>query len=66
MQGFGFLSAILDEGKLKAGYYYYGSAAIISRDLFWIKIVVWNYLQTDSVIILAIRFAVFVNWNRDV
>ena len=34
---------------------------LISRDLFGIKIVVWNYLQTDSVIILAIRFAVFVN-----
>ena len=31
MQGFGFLSVILDEAKLKAGYYmyYYGSAAII-------------------------------------
>ena len=30
MQGFGFLSAILDEAKLKAGYYYgWGSAAII-------------------------------------
>ena len=29
--------------------------------MFWIKIVVWNYLQTDNVIILAIRFAVFVN-----
>ena len=25
------------------------------------KIVVWNYFQTDSVIILAIRFAVFIN-----
>ena len=29
MQGFGFLSAIFDEAKLKASYYYYGSAAII-------------------------------------
>ena len=34
---------------------------LISRDLIWIKIVVWNYLQIDSVIILAIWFAVFVN-----
>ena len=32
-----------------------------AKNLFWIKIVVWNYLQTDSVIILAIPFAVFVN-----
>ena len=29
MQGFGFVSAILDEAKLMAMYYYYGSAAII-------------------------------------
>ena len=29
MQGFGFVSAILDEAKLMALYYYYGSAAII-------------------------------------
>ena len=29
MQGFGFLSAIFDEAKLKASYYYSGSAAII-------------------------------------
>ena len=29
MQGFGLLSAIFDEAKLKASYYYYGSAAII-------------------------------------
>ena len=29
MQGFGFLSAILDEAKLKAGYFCYGSAAVI-------------------------------------
>ena len=34
MQGFGFLSAIFDEAKLKASYYYYGSAAIIqSREI---------------------------------
>ena len=29
MQGFGFVSAILDEAKLMAMYYYYGIAAII-------------------------------------
>ena len=29
MQGFGFVSAILDEAKLMAIYFYYGSAAII-------------------------------------
>ena len=29
MQGFGFVSATLDEAKLMALYYYYGSAAII-------------------------------------
>ena len=34
---------------------------LISRDLIWIKIVVRNYLQTDNVIILVIRFAVFIN-----
>ena len=34
---------------------------LISRDLIWIKSVVWNCLQTYSVIILAIRFAVFIN-----
>ena len=34
---------------------------LISRDLIWIMIVVWNYLPTESVIILAIRFAVFIN-----
>ena len=34
---------------------------LISRDLIWIKIVVWNYLQTESVIILAIRLAVVIN-----
>ena len=34
---------------------------LISQDLFWIKVVIWNYLQTDSVTILAILCAVFVN-----
>ena len=34
---------------------------LISRDLIWIEIVIWNYLQTKSVIISAIRFAVFIN-----
>ena len=36
---------------------------LISRDLIWIKVVVtvWNYLQTESVIILAIPFAFFIN-----
>ena len=34
---------------------------LISRDLIWIMIIVWNYLQTKSVIISAIRFAVFIN-----
>ena len=34
---------------------------LISRDLIWIKIVVWNYLQTKSVIISAIQFVVFIN-----
>ena len=34
---------------------------LISRDLIWIKIVVWNYLQTKSVIVSAIRFVVFIN-----
>ena len=29
MQGFGFLSAIFDEAKLKTSYYFYGNAAII-------------------------------------
>ena len=29
VQGFGFLSAILDEAKLKAGYYYGGGSAAI-------------------------------------
>ena len=29
MQGFGFVSAILDEAELMAMYYYYWSAAII-------------------------------------
>ena len=35
--------------------------SFISRDLIWIKIVLWNYLQTESVIILAIPFAFFIN-----
>ena len=34
---------------------------LISWDLICIKSVVSNYLQTDSVIILAIQFAVFIN-----
>ena len=34
---------------------------LISWDLTWMKIAVWNYLQTKSVIISAIRFAVFIN-----
>ena len=34
---------------------------LISRDLIWIKIVVWNYLQTKSVLISAIQFVVFIN-----
>ena len=34
---------------------------LISRDLIWIKTVVWNYLQTKSVIISAIQFVVFIN-----
>ena len=35
MQGFGFVSAILDEAKLMALYYYYGSAAIIQSREIW-------------------------------
>ena len=34
---------------------------LISRDLIWIKIVLWNYLQKKSVIISAIQFVVFIN-----
>ena len=34
---------------------------LISRDLIWIKIVIWNYLQTKSVIISVIQFAIFIN-----
>ena len=43
--------------------YYMGKCRhhLISRDLIWIKIVVWNYLQTKSVIVSAIRFVVFIN-----
>ena len=34
---------------------------LISQDLIWINIVVWNYLHTESMINLAIRLAVFIN-----
>ena len=33
---------------------------LISWDLIWMKIVVWNYLQTEGMIILIIQFAVFI------
>ena len=63
MQGFGFLSAIsvkqidnqllLRVGKCRHH--------IISQDLIWMKIVVLNYLQTESLVILVIRLANFIN-----
>ena len=64
MQGFGFVSAILDEAKLMANaittvlllrkcrHY------LISREMIWIKIVVGKTIYKQIVIILAIRFAV--------
>ena len=64
MQRFGFLSAIsvrqnwkratTTDGEVPPSYN-------LARFDLKKKIVVWNYLQTKSVIISAIRFAVFTN-----
>ena len=63
MQGFAFLSPIFvrqidNQLLLRRGKYRHH---FISRDLIWITIVVWNYLQTNSAIILAIWFAIYIH-----
>ena len=65
MQGFGFLSAILVRQNWKRATTtdreVPPSYNLARFDLEKKKIVVWNYLQTKSVIISAIRFAVIIN-----